>query len=215
MAYVEGNHAEVAGHICTEEKGYCTAYKPGVVVFAGRHTHERVCMDRYEAPNVRGQKPIVMLDSIQSEAWCTARGKRLCSEYEWETACEGPEHTPWVYGWTHDPETCNSGKVWKPFDAFVLMRGGPGAQAETDRLWQGDVSGARPGCVSHDGVFDLNGNVEEWITSSRPRQWPKALMGGFWAKGWTECRGTNGAHETVFRFYEVGFRCCKDPSPSF
>ena len=51
------------------------------------------------------------------------------------------------------------------------------------------------------------------MTSSRPRKFKAALMGGFWAKPWTGCRGTNDAHEPEnFRFYEVGFRCCKDPA---
>ena len=36
-------------------------------------------------------------------------------------------------------------------------------------------------------------------------------MGGFWAKPWTGCRGTNDAHEPSFEFYETGFRCCADP----
>jgi hypothetical protein len=36
-------------------------------------------------------------------------------------------------------------------------------------------------------------------------------MGGFWAKPWTGCRGTNDAHEPTFAFYETGFRCCADP----
>jgi formylglycine-generating enzyme required for sulfatase activity len=211
MRLVENDHAEAVMHECTATKDdRCIAYQPGVAHFAGRHEQVRVCMDEYEAPNVRGDKPIVMLDSIQAEAWCDAKGKRLCSEYEWEAACEGPEHTPWVYGFTQSPETCNSGKRWMPFDAPALMRGGDDARRETDRLWQGDPSGARPGCVSHDGVYDMNGNVEEWVRSSRPRRWPTALMGGFWAKGWTQCRGTNAAHEPIFRFYEVGFRCCAD-----
>jgi hypothetical protein len=36
-------------------------------------------------------------------------------------------------------------------------------------------------------------------------------MGGFWAKPWTGCRGTNDAHEPSFTFYETGFRCCAEP----
>jgi formylglycine-generating enzyme required for sulfatase activity len=209
---VEGDHYEAVQHECTEVKdGYCTAYTPNVFHVGGKVDHVRVCMDVYEAPNVRGERPIVMYSALDASGFCASRGKRLCSEYEWETACEGPERRPWVYGWSQDPETCNSGKRWKQFDAWALLRGGADAKNETDRLWQGDPSGARPGCVSQDGIADMIGNVEEWILSSRPRTWPAALMGGFWAKGWTECRGTNAAHEPTFYFYEVGFRCCADP----
>jgi formylglycine-generating enzyme required for sulfatase activity len=61
------------------------------------------------------------------------------------------------------------------------------------------------------GVFDMMGNVEEWVTTRKGRRFPGALMGGFWAKPWTGCRGTNDAHEPGFVFYETGFRCCAEP----
>ena len=48
-----------------------------------------VCMDRFEAPNRLGEDPLVMYDLYEAEAWCGARGKRLCYMDEWQTACEG------------------------------------------------------------------------------------------------------------------------------
>jgi formylglycine-generating enzyme required for sulfatase activity len=65
--------------------------------------------------------------------------------------------------------------------------------------------------VSSFGIYDMQGNVEEWVASRPGRNLPGALMGGFWAKPWTGCRGTNDAHEPGFQFYETGFRCCADP----
>ena len=82
-----------------------------------------------------------------------------------------------------------------------------------DRLWQGAPSGAFDSCVSPFGIYDMMGNVEEWVTSRKHRKHPGALMGGFWAKPWTGCRGTNDAHEPTFTFYETGFRCCSEPKP--
>src|SRR5262249_40434569 len=38
------------------------------------------CMDRFEAPNVPGALPLVMYTFVEAEAWCGARGKRLCFE---------------------------------------------------------------------------------------------------------------------------------------
>src|SRR5258708_7453211 len=49
---------------------------------------EATCMDRFEAPNVRGGKPFVMQSATDAEAWCDRRQKRLCTEDEWITACE-------------------------------------------------------------------------------------------------------------------------------
>jgi hypothetical protein len=53
--------------------------------------------------------------------------------------------------------------------------------------------------------------VEEWVVTSRP-EWPhrSSLKGGYWSKPWAGCRGTNERHAPAFRFYEIGFRCCKD-----
>ena len=70
--------------------------------------------------------------------------------------------------------------------------------------------GARARCGTSDGIYDLVGNVEEWVQSRASRRWPETLIGGFWAKPWTGCRGANDAHETTFRFYKTGFRCCAD-----
>ena len=45
------------------------------------------------APNVRGQKPFVMKSFEAAEKWCRERGKRVCTEQEWELGCEGPEQS--------------------------------------------------------------------------------------------------------------------------
>src|SRR5262245_27565781 len=110
-------------------------------------------------------------------------------------ACAGPERRPLAYGWRVDIGLCNSAKVWRPFDAARLYSDDPeAAQEELERLWQGVPSGKYLTCVSSFGVYDMMGNVEEWVASRPGRKWPGALMGGFWAKPWTGCRGTNDAH---------------------
>jgi formylglycine-generating enzyme required for sulfatase activity len=211
MRLVEGIHDDDMERLCLREKGErCWSYVPHAVATEAPRTSLRFCMDQYEAPNERGAKPLVMFDFFGSQRWCEKRGKRLCSEQEFETACEGPQLEPYFYGWAVDVSVCNSNKPWKAFDAHKLQGGGVEARNELDRLWQGTPSGAMPRCRTRDGIYDLLGNVEEWVTARSGRRWPGALMGGFWAKPWTGCRGTNDAHEPKFAFYEVGFRCCKD-----
>ncbi len=206
-------HWEKVEHVCTDQRGkYCFAFEPGVVQAEEPRTPIRVCMDTYEAPNVRGQRPIVMKNASEAEEFCGKRKKRLCSEAEWEVACEGDAKLPYVYGWKSDIAICNSGKAWRPFSEAALRAGGATADDEVARLWQGEPSGSYPGCVSREGVQDLMGNVEEWVSSRPERQFRAALKGGFWAKPWSTCRGTNDAHDMSFRFYEVGFRCCADPT---
>ncbi|NUQ74763.1 MAG: SUMF1/EgtB/PvdO family nonheme iron enzyme [Polyangiaceae bacterium] len=216
MRLVSGTHYDEVQHLCVspqkdKKDTHCFEYWEGITAEEGAATEVRVCMDQYEAPNKRGARPFVMKSFRSAEAWCGERGKRVCSEAEWELACEGQERRPLAYGWKVDVKLCNSGKSWRPFDAKKLYAGGDDEKEEIEKLWQGAPSGAHLTCVSPFGIYDMMGNVEEWVATRSGRRWPGALMGGFWAKPWTGCRGTNDAHEPSFKFYETGFRCCADP----
>ncbi len=211
MRLVQGDHDDDMERLCLVEKGNrCWSYVPDAVATSGVREHLRFCMDQFEAPNQRGARPLVMKSFFEAKAWCEQRNKRLCTEEEFETACEGPDLRPYLYGSQVDVHVCNSDKHWQAFDDAALLAGGETARKEVDRLWQGAPSGSYSRCRTRDGIYDLLGNVEEWVTSRRGRRRPGALMGGFWAKPWTGCRGTNDAHEPTFVFYEVGWRCCAD-----
>ena len=215
MVLVEGTHHEQIQRLCLDYRmGKCWDFFPQLNMYEARHTPISVCMDRFEWPNRRGEEPHVMMRFVEAEASCASVGKRLCSEFEWEKACEGPQNTPWPYGWKKQIDTCNVDKPFRPYSESKLSSQQKAVRdAETRRLWQGEPSGARAGCESAYGVIDIVGNVEEWVTTSRP-EWPyrSSLKGGYWAKPWTHCRGTNEGHGPQFRYYEIGFRCCRDPT---
>jgi len=214
MVHIRGKHHEQVQRLCTDRRrGKCYAFVPNLALLEPRVTAIDVCMDRYEWPNKKGTKPAVMDRFIDAEAKCKSIGKRLCSEFEWELACEGPHHLPWPYGHRQQPGWCHNDRRYRPHNEAKLSSNDPRVRArETARLWQGLPAGSKPKCKSPFGVFDQIGNVEEWVTTSRP-EWPhrSSLKGGFWAKAWSFCRGTNERHNPRFRFYEIGFRCCKDP----
>lgn len=219
MRLVAGTHYDNMYHLCTDpQEGrkdwHCYRYAEALSVMEGPATEVRVCMDRFEAPNRRGARPLVMHSYRSAKRFCERRNKRLCTEREWELACEGPDHRPWVYGWAVDVKLCNSNKRWLAVDFEAFGKGPEEARSESDRLWQGTPSGRYRTCMSPFGIVDMMGNVEEWVTTRSGRKWPGALMGGFWAKPWTGCRGTNDAHQPGFAFYETGFRCCKSPAGS-
>ncbi len=218
MRLVEGTHYEHMYHLCDDPRpgrktSHCYRYTEGLSAMEGPVTEIRVCMDRFEAPNRRGAKPLVMQSYRSAQRYCERRGKRLCTEQEWELGCEGAHHRPWAYGWRVNVKLCNSARSWIPVDFEAFGKGPEEAAKESARLWQGSPSGRYRSCVSPFGVFDMMGNVEEWVSARAERRWPGALMGGFWAKPWTGCRGTNDAHQPTFAFYETGFRCCRDPKP--
>ncbi len=216
MRLVTGPHYDEMEHLCVDphrdtKDTHCFSYHEGISAEEGAVTDVKVCMDQFEAPNLRGAKPFVMKSFNAAKKWCGERNKRPCSEQEWETACEGPELRPLAYGWRVDTALCNSNKSWRAFDVKKLYSEGADAAREIEHLWQGSPSGAYAACSSTFGIYDMMGNVEEWVATRRGRKFPGALMGGFWAKPWTGCRGTNDAHEPSFTFYETGFRCCADP----
>ena len=214
MRLVEGTHHEQVQRICTDfRRNRCWAFVPELVMVEPRHTPVRVCMDRYEWPNREGEQPQVMMRFVEAESACASVGKRLCREFEWEVACEGPRHLPWPYGWAKREGACNVEHLYRGYDWDKLESRDPAVrEREVRRLWQGAVSGSFPGCDSPFGIADLVGNVEEWVLSDRP-EWPyrSGLKGGYWSKSWAGCRGTNERHGPQFRFYEIGFRCCREP----
>lgn len=216
MRLVSATHFDEVQHLCVDPQAdskdtHCFSYFEGITAMEGKATDVHVCMDQYEAPNKKGAEPFVMKSYKSAKKYCEARHKRMCTEQEWETACEGPRLQPLAYGWAVDKKVCNSDKKWMPVDWDKFKADDDEARSESKKLWQGAPSGRYSSCVSAFGIYDMMGNVEEWVTSRPSRRFPGSLMGGFWAKPWTGCRGTNDAHEPGFVFYETGFRCCAEP----
>lgn len=187
------------------------------------------CMDRYEAPNVAGELPLVMYTLVESEDWCEAHGKRLCFDSEWQKACEGPDQKVYPYGDTHQPGKCNDDKLWKvytqsllnqwPSDASEpdvesldqLFANAGSAADHVEDLYQGEGGGENPDCGGHYGVYDLVGNVEEWTrrADGGTPDFHGTLKGRYWAESRT-CQNGVKTHGDLFRFYEIGFRCCTE-----
>ncbi len=178
------------------------------------------CIDAYEYPNEKGAHPVWMLSWPEAQATCGSRGKRLCWSSEWTAACEGPEHSPFPYGWERDHDACN-------VDNFFIEPRKPGPHTqflfywkdkevrdrELFRLDQSVPSGSMPSCGSGFGVFDMTGNFDEWVTSDQPprerSKWA-GLKGGAWGHVRSQCRPMTTSHEPEFSYYFVGFRCCAD-----
>ena len=199
---------------------------------------EDVCLDRYEAPNRAGALPLVMYTFVEAEAWCAARGRRLCFDDEWTRACEGLDAWAYPYGTTHQPGVCNDEEIWRTYSPSLLSAWPPsvsspeatsletlldaargvstaaaGSADHIEWLYQGEPSGDATGCTYADeGVYDLCGNVEEW-TRRRDGGYTDFhgnLKGRYWAETRT-CQSNITSHGDYFRFYEIGFRCCSDP----
>jgi formylglycine-generating enzyme required for sulfatase activity len=175
------------------------------------------CIDRYEAPNRAGAKPLVMQSANDAHGWCESHGKRLCTEDEWIGACQGDDHAAYPYGNQHVDGRCNDDRAWLVVKEATLAKWpADEAQEHAKELYHATPSGSKHECVTEDGVYDMTGNVEEWVvrTHEHANDWPYILAGCYWSGcyggGKPTCHSTNSAHGPAFRFYETGFRCCKD-----
>jgi hypothetical protein len=138
----------------------------------------KVCIDRYEYPNRKGAMPQGNASYEEAQQACESKGKRLCTAEEWQWACSGLEAYTYPYGWQFEKKKCNSKGVG-----------------------QFEPSGSRYRCVGKFGLYDMVGNIFEWVTGSDGKP---MLMGGPYSKCQTVSPGMGGDAKP-----QTGFRCCK------
>lgn len=176
----------------------------------------KFCIDRYEAPNVKGWRPLAFQSGIDAEYWCHEKQRDLCTEIQWDRACGGPDKLPYPYGTVYNVSACNANKTWIPVNWTAMnLYPQPIAFEEAARLYQADKSGANEGCVSAEGAYDLTGNVCEWVRRDYYHEddpYNHVMKGCYWAGCYggepASCGFTNPAHPAKFREYPAGFRCC-------
>lgn len=215
MAEVEGDYCPALEQKCLRWLDPETAVPRRCAEFAptgacqGKTSKRHFCIDRFEWPNKAGEKPIVMKTWFEAADACKSVGKRLCGDSEWTLACEGQERLPYPYGYNRNAEACNIDKPHPDVNERALAN--PLTRdAEVARLWQGESSGARESCVSPFGVYDMTGNVDEWVVNESGMPYKSGLKGGYWGPVRDRCRPMTTAHYEQFSFYQIGFRCCAD-----
>lgn len=157
------------------------------------------CMDTYEYPNEKGTLPVTELTWYEASKLCSKQGKRLCSYREWKTACAGPQGLTYPYGNEYRKGVCNDGAV---SDGGRIL---PSGESES--------------CVSGYGVYDISGNIWEWVsdryepgTVEGVDHETRGVQGGSANSADTEELACNTPvieqPDTVYEY--AGFRCCVD-----
>lgn len=191
---------------------------------------EGFCVDRWEAhlegwspydvptggvaATAAGAVPQGYVSGEVAAAACAAAGKRLCTSSEWLRACQGPGGTTFPYGDTHLPGACNEGRATHPIvELFGAAADWSTTQMNDPRLNQLPdslaPSGAFAGCVSAEGVYDLHGNLHEWVDDPAG-----TFRGGFYVDATINgpgCTYATTAHTFGYHDYSTGFRCCLTP----
>ncbi len=193
----------------------CLRYKEPSVCLSKERKPMRFCMDRYEYPNKKGELPALLISWTDAKKTCESIGKRLCTEDEFNFGCEGEQMLPYTYGYVRDANKCNIDKEYrkreKKLYRYEKCMQRPACKAHLEKLDQRLPAGSLPECVSPFGVYDLNGNINEWV-SLPGEEYPNrsGLKGGWWGPVRGRCRPTVGFHKEDDYGYEEGFRCCKD-----
>jgi sulfatase modifying factor 1 len=178
----------------------------------------------YETPQGRPVRAVSREDVVpqgyvsrdQASRACAASGKRLCLEAEWTTACQGEERHAFPYGDVHENGACNDSGT-SPLRAIYrdspdAYQNGPMNDPRLNQLPNTVAkTGAFPRCSNPLGVFDMVGNLHEWVASPRP-----TFRGGYYLdthRNGEGCAYRTTAHASEYHDYSTGFRCCADPRP--
>jgi hypothetical protein len=167
-----------------------------------------------------GVYPQGYISGTQSRAACARSGKRLCKPAEWTRACMGPGKTVFPYGNTRMTGTCNdngrSGLRFfnpqlddKPEHRWMWGYGGNMNDPRINQL-PGTLThtGERSACTNGYGVFDMVGNVHEWVDDPAG-----TFQGGYYLDTHINgdgCHYRTTAHAITHSDYSTGFRCCAD-----
>ena len=132
--------------------------------------------------------PATAISFTQAKAYCEAQGKRLPTSDEWVVACGGLEGSAYAYGNNFDPNLARVGrKNWTD---------GPKAVMSYEK--------------NKAGMYDMSGNVWEWVDDAGAESGMQKVYGGSWTDGprLTRCGSARRA-KVDLKSLNYGFRCAR------
>jgi formylglycine-generating enzyme len=180
-----------------------TLHKPPLNVFGERPLHKETDI---------ADLPVVQVTWHDAVDYCFWAGKRLPTEAEWEKAARGTDGR--LFPWGNESPTAQRANYEKEWDGRTTF-------VEVTALPEGQ---------SPDGLFNLSGNVREWVQdwydpeyySIAPNKNPKGpetgilkvIRGGSWKSFDMDLRtASRGKGGFALKTHGIGFRCARDIGP--
>lgn len=202
------------------------------------HSHRPPTAEVFKAATAPDVWPQAYIGKFEAAEACHQSNKRLCSLDEWLRACKGSLGFLYSYGTQEEKGRCNTGK---PHLMMQLFKDKP-TIAWTYEDFNDPTLDETPGflaksaeyfsCVNDYGIFDMVGNLHEWVADVVDRDLPNRIhlnpalanryaelggfgifMGGFYSTSHEHgsgCEFITIGHEEAYHDYSTGFRCCKD-----
>jgi sulfatase modifying factor 1 len=153
-------------------------------------------IDLLPYPDEPNAIPTSNVTQAEASLLCEQKGKRLCTELEWERACKGPDEVTYGYKGPYRADTCGTGV---PIEQAALR-----------------PTGEHPQCKNGFGVAEMHGGVWEWTSSAwgRGSKEPSlgVLRGGNALAGELVGRCANAIGRRADKKQNVmGLRCCAGP----
>lgn len=156
--------------------------------------------------------PAVHLNYSEAQTFCAWAGGRLPTDAEWVSAAYTEQRqappSPWVRGSTYPYPTGASPQGAQCLQDCGTDRATPRPQVS---LWRGNG----PALAGHtlagaNGLYDMGGNVWEWVDEPSGASRQKRTRGGSWWYGQAQMRSDHLASKDAdFAAVYIGFRCAR------
>ena len=172
--------------------------------------YKKVFADHTYPPNL-ADHPVVNVTWAKADEYCRNVGGRLPTEAEWERAARGSDGRIYPWGDEFDPSRVvymgSAGADQKlKIGSFELEESSSSALGGTSAV------GSREQGKSPFGVYDMAGNVWEWVDGwYDEKRKLRLLKGGSWLTPRASVRSATRLGDSGdSRFNDYGFRCAYD-----